>query len=120
MRSEAASAELTQSIDSSAEEFVGALDPATDSLAIVEVPDGGYVLDGCLGPEATAAFLRLLAAVVEHREAARRRAGRRGPPSGWPFDFAANPPSAPTAAEVGRNALCPCGSGRRHKRCCGP
>jgi hypothetical protein len=119
MRSETPSTELTQGIDSSAEEFVGALDPATDNLDIVELPGGGYVLDGCLGPEATAAFLRLLAAVIEQQEAVRRRAGRRGPPSGWSLDCAANPPSTPRAALVGRNAPCPCGSGRKHKRCCG-
>jgi uncharacterized protein YecA (UPF0149 family) len=26
---------------------------------------------------------------------------------------------APTAANVGRSASCPCGSGRKFKRCCG-
>jgi hypothetical protein len=34
-----------------------------------------------------------------------------GPDSGWE-----RPPSVP---RVGRNAPCPCGSGRKHKRCCG-
>jgi len=33
---------------------------------------------------------------------------------------AANSPSAPFhGTKVGRNAPCPCGSGRKHKRCCG-
>nr|WP_244651665.1 SEC-C metal-binding domain-containing protein [Sphingomonas sp. CFBP 8764] len=27
--------------------------------------------------------------------------------------------SATTASKVGRNDLCPCGSGKKHKRCCG-
>lgn len=34
-----------------------------------------------------------------------------GPDSGWE-----SPPPLP---RVGRNAPCPCGSGRKHKRCCG-
>lgn len=37
-----------------------------------------------------------------------------------PFMQAANAPSAPfTGKKVGRNELCPCGSGRKYKRCCG-
>ena len=45
----------------------------------------------------------------------RRRAGR------WVYvDGAAVAPKAtPTAAKVGRNEPCPCGSGKKHKKCCG-
>jgi uncharacterized protein len=37
-----------------------------------------------------------------------------------PFPFAANTPRAPFQGQkVGRNEPCPCGSGRKYKRCCG-
>lgn len=39
---------------------------------------------------------------------------------GSPFQFAANTPRAPVRGQkVGRNEPCPCGSGRKYKRCCG-
>ena len=37
----------------------------------------------------------------------RRRAGR-------------SPPPPPGQRKIGRNELCPCGSGKKYKRCCGP
>ena len=35
------------------------------------------------------------------------------------WDRDAKPDAAPQAATVGRNDPCPCGSGRKHKKCCG-
>jgi uncharacterized protein len=34
-------------------------------------------------------------------------------------DAAADAPGATRAAKIGRNDPCACGSGRKHKRCCG-
>lgn len=40
--------------------------------------------------------------------------------SGIPFPFPANSPQAPFRGQkTGRNDPCPCGSGRKYKRCCG-
>ncbi len=56
-------------------------------------------------------------AVVVHRERSRFvcRDGR------WFYrdGEAVKPPPARRAATVGRNEPCPCGSGMKHKRCCG-
>ncbi len=41
---------------------------------------------------------------------------------GWRLQHGAAPAPAPVAAppaKVGRNEPCPCGSGRKHKKCCG-
>ena len=56
----------------------------------------------------------------EHRELA---AFRRHPKTGaWYFADARTPKSPPVvreAAKVGRNDPCSCGSGKKHKKCCG-
>ena len=43
----------------------------------------------------------------------RREEGGRQRPAPFPFPVAATP-------SVGRNQPCPCGSGRKFKKCCGP
>ncbi len=57
-------------------------------------------------------------ALVNHVEDARfeREGGRGGP---WRFVTASTPPTRRAAAKVGRNDPCPCGSGKKHKKCCG-
>ena len=48
----------------------------------------------------------------------RQAAGARPlPPSSLPGS--GQPPQAPSAAAVGRNDPCPCGSGKKYKKCCG-
>jgi preprotein translocase subunit SecA len=49
----------------------------------------------------------------------RQLAGEKGrQPSGEPA--LSSPPAPPgKAAKVGRNAPCPCGSGKKYKKCCG-
>ena len=56
--------------------------------------------------------------VVEHRERSRFR---RDDDGGWQFvDGAASGRAvAAPAAKAGRNEPCPCGSGRKFKKCCG-
>src|SRR5262249_38035995 len=97
-------------------------------LDITELPNGGYVLTGYLDPKGGALVKRALDAVIE-REDAEKKAIRpqqvstmQLPPR--PFSSGASavsttaePPAK--AAKVGRNDLCPCGSGRKHKKCCG-
>ena len=41
-------------------------------------------------------------------------------PSSWPASWSTEPPASPAGhdAPPGRNDLCPCGSGRKYKRCC--
>ena len=56
--------------------------------------------------------------VVEHRERSRFRRGDLGQ---WLFveGAAGGGAPAPVTAKVGRNEPCPCGSGRKFKKCCG-
>ena len=35
------------------------------------------------------------------------------------FDRSLNPPQPVLLERVGRNETCPCGSGKKHKKCCG-
>ena len=36
------------------------------------------------------------------------------------LEIVSNPPKTMTAEKkIGRNELCPCGSGKKHKKCCG-
>ena len=55
-------------------------------------------------------------------EASRANGGRRNNAKASPMQ-AVNPSgrggASPTGAKVGRNAPCPCGSGKKYKRCCG-
>jgi SEC-C motif-containing protein len=86
------------------------------SLDIREVEGGG--------PEDEAGFIHFVAHYTEkgkegeHAEVAefRRRDGR------W-FFFDGRPPRVKTVVrdgpKIGRNAPCPCGSGKKHKKCCG-
>jgi SEC-C motif-containing protein len=37
----------------------------------------------------------------------------------WRFVSAITPPATRGAEKVGRNDPCPCGSGKKHKKCCG-
>lgn len=57
-------------------------------------------------------------AVREHRERSRFRKTDAGE---WYFVDGAAPAQKPAQAptKVGRNDLCPCGSGRKFKKCCG-
>jgi SEC-C motif-containing protein len=52
----------------------------------------------------------------EHRELSRFRKTDAGE---WVFVEGAAPASSRTVAKVGRNDPCPCGSGRKFKKCCG-
>ncbi|WP_371740172.1 SEC-C metal-binding domain-containing protein [Bradyrhizobium sp. CCBAU 51765] len=36
------------------------------------------------------------------------------------FRISAQRPSLPRGTKVGRNEPCPCGSGKKYKKCCGP
>ncbi|MFP4306317.1 MAG: YchJ family protein [Desulfococcaceae bacterium] len=86
------------------------------SLDIQEVAGGG--------PEDDAGFIRFVAHYTEkgkegeHAEEAefRRKDGR------W-FFFDGKPPRVKTVVrdqpKIGRNAPCPCGSGKKYKKCCG-
>jgi len=48
------------------------------------------------------------------------RAGGNGATQDTPMkQFSAGKKAAPTGNKVGRNASCPCGSGKKYKRCCG-
>ncbi len=53
---------------------------------------------------------------LHHELSSFRREGGR-----WVFDGEVMNPKAPPrqAAKVGRNAPCPCGSGKKYKKCCG-
>lgn len=96
-------------------------------LDIAEVSNGGYVLTGYLDPKSGALVKRALDAVIEREDTEGGRPGetvstRQAP--AWPFSSAepvasttVEPPAK--AARVGRNHPCPCGSGRKHKNCCG-
>jgi preprotein translocase subunit SecA len=54
-------------------------------------------------------------------EASRANGSRRNNTKASPMQAVNNPnrTAAPTSGKVGRNAPCPCGSGRKYKRCCG-
>ena len=41
------------------------------------------------------------------------------PKAKTPIEVSGNVTSAKTTKEVGRNDLCPCGSGKKYKQCCG-
>ncbi len=43
----------------------------------------------------------------------------RSPSSGRPIDFTKQAQTVKTGQKVGRNSRCPCGSGRKYKKCCG-
>jgi hypothetical protein len=45
---------------------------------------------------------------------------RYAPAGGEPDDFGRPTPLRRSAGQVGRNDPCPCGSGKKHKKCCGP
>ncbi|HYM55389.1 MAG TPA: SEC-C metal-binding domain-containing protein [Solirubrobacteraceae bacterium] len=49
-----------------------------------------------------------------------RHAGTPLPPPPGPDVYVPPERPVPTPANVGRNDPCPCGSGRKYKRCCGP
>jgi len=58
-----------------------------------------------------------------HQEKARfrRESGADGGPAEWLYDEGVVVPRTVvrSAPKVGRNEPCPCGSGKKHKRCCG-
>lgn len=80
-----------------------------------------------LPPEARAATPRLVGAFLEFLETEGRLAGGRrlGAYAGalaGAFEKAARPEGTPhrnAGAPLGRNDPCPCGSGRKYKKCCG-
>ncbi len=47
------------------------------------------------------------------------RAERKAGPDPREVDFSAPAPALPEAPKTPRNALCPCGSGKKFKKCCG-
>jgi len=85
-------------------------------LAIVARQAGGPGDDAGV-VEFKATYRQPGGAVVVHHERSRfrRRDGR------WFYrdGDAVKPPPARSAATVGRNDPCPCGSGQKYKRCCG-
>ncbi len=52
-------------------------------------------------------------------EPARQPQRRPPPPSGGQADSSAAAPLRNTAPKAGRNDPCPCGSGKKYKKCCG-
>ncbi len=52
-------------------------------------------------------------------EPARQPQRRRPPPSGGQADSSAGTPLQNTTPKAGRNDPCPCGSGKKYKKCCG-
>jgi len=83
----------------------------------LEVRGGELSEDGGLGSVEFVARYRQGGKVFAHHELASfRKAGGR-----WLYvDGIINPkPAQRTAAKVGRNDPCPCGSGRKYKKCCG-
>jgi len=68
-------------------------------------------------PDLDAAFDAVMVAVQEID--AHFRVERRAGPDPRAVDFAAPAPEVPEAPKTPRNALCPCGSGKKFKKCCG-
>ncbi|MBI4346578.1 MAG: YchJ family protein [Elusimicrobia bacterium] len=87
-------------------------------LEILEVERGGPADE-----EGTVVFLARYAAAGADREHRERATFKREPESrAWYFDEALAPKAQPVVREapkVGRNDPCPCGSGKKHKKCCG-
>ena len=49
-----------------------------------------------------------------------QRTGGNGATQDTPMkQFSTGKPGAPTGSKIGRNVTCPCGSGKKYKRCCG-
>lgn len=84
-------------------------------LEVIDVAGGGAG-DDKGRVEFRAHFNRLGQSLVHHEAAIFVRDGGR-----WLFEEGQmNPKGSPRrAAHVGRNDPCPCGSGRKHKKCCG-
>ena len=92
-------------------------------LDLTRRPDGWYVLKGHLDPESGARLRRAIDLVLEAEDAARcgPSGGVRPPSMAHSAPHARSGVAGPPSKEgrVGRNDRCPCGSGHKHKRCCG-
>jgi len=85
-------------------------------LRILAVEQGG--IGDSAGVVEFIATYRQDGRVVEHRERSRFRRDDEG---GWWFveGAASGRAAASSATKAGRNEPCPCGSGRKFKKCCG-
>ena len=75
--------------------------------------EAGKELDR-LAPGMIPEFVCNLNAWTKSRQVGKRDGGPAGFPAGFDLD---DPPAF--GRKVGRNEPCPCGSGRKYKRCCG-
>ena len=83
-------------------------------LDLANGDDDLHVVEKSIDDELTALFLEKYGARIRARHAEARRAVLR---FGRPLRRMA-PVALPQAGRIARNALCPCGSGKKYKRCC--